>query len=329
VNVSRAEARAVTSETPAGAQRVRIAVIVPSYRRPEDLQRCVGALARQERPADQIIIVTRVDDAPTQAVVRRAVADVSALVPVSVTSGGTVGALNAGLAVADADIIAFTDDDAAPRPGWLLHISQIFARDAAVGGVGGRDWVYDRGVVETGRRPVVGRLQWFGRCIGNHHLGFGEPREVDFLKGVNMTFRSTALDALHFDTRLRGTGAQVGNDMAFSLAVRRRGWKLIYDPTAAVDHYTAPRFDEDQRRRPAPIAYENAAFNNALILSEAGGPLRAFVFLAWSVLLGTAASPGVLQCLRLLLSEGGAALVRTRASIAGTVAGWRAAMFAR
>jgi hypothetical protein len=44
--------------------------------------------------------------------------------------------------------------------------------------------------------------------IGNHHLGVGEPREVDVLKGVNMSYRRTAIADIHFDERMRGTGAQ-------------------------------------------------------------------------------------------------------------------------
>jgi cellulose synthase/poly-beta-1,6-N-acetylglucosamine synthase-like glycosyltransferase len=283
---------------------------------------------RQRRPADQIILVAREDDAPTHAVIRRAQSEGALLTPVMVGAGGTVAALNAGLAVANADIIAFTDDDAAPRPGWLEHTSRVFACDETVGGVGGRDWVYDGARLESGRHEVVGRLQWFGRCIGNHHLGFGKPREVHFLKGVNMSFRRTAIDSLRFDTRLRGTGAQVGNDMAFSLAVRQRGWKLIYDPAAAVDHYAAPRFDEDQRRSASPLAVQNAAFNNALIVCEAIGPIRAWFFLVWAVIVGSRGSPGWLQAVR-LMTTGRSAFTNATAAVAGTVAGWRMAVFRR
>jgi len=96
-------------------------------------------------------------------------------------------------------------------------------------------------------------VHWFGRVIGNHHLGVGEPRET-CCKGVNMNYRRAAIANLRFDQRLWGPGAQAHNDMAFSLAVRR-GWKLIYDPRVAVDHYPAQRFDEDQRNKFNQIAF--------------------------------------------------------------------------
>ena len=60
-----------------------------------------------------------------------------------------------------------------------------------------------------GSRAVVGKLAWFGRLTGNHHLGVGGGREVDVLKGVNMSFRREAIADLRFDQRMRGSGAKV------------------------------------------------------------------------------------------------------------------------
>jgi cellulose synthase/poly-beta-1,6-N-acetylglucosamine synthase-like glycosyltransferase len=236
-----------------------------------------------------------------------------------------VQALNSGLEAASGDIFAITDDDAAPRVDWLERIDAWFASDARIGGVGGRDWVHHGERLENSVRSVVGKLEWYGRCVGNHHLGVGGAREVDFLKGANMSYRRAAIGTLRFDTRLRGSGAQVHNDLGFSLAVRRSGWKLIYDPQVAVDHYPAERFDEDARRVASDSAYRNAAFNQALILCEALGRSRAWLFLMWAMTVGTRSAPGLLQLLRLYASEGSAALTKTRATLMGTAAGWRAA----
>ena len=313
------------NERSANSANQRIAIVVPTYRRPEDLTRCLEAIARQTRRADQIVVVKREEDELTRTVIERLAAKGEVLTIATVGAGGQVAALNAGLANADADIIAITDDDAAPRADWLERIDAWFAEDARIGGVGGRDWVHHGDRLEDEVRCVVGKLEWYGRCVGNHHLGAGGAREVDFLKGANMSYRRAAIEALRFDTRLRGTGAQVHNDLAFSLAVRRSGWKLIYDPEVAVDHYPAPRFDEDARRVVSELAYRNAAFNQALILCEALGRVRVWVFLVWATTIGTRSSPGLLQLLRLYASEGRAALTKTRATLVGTAAGWRAA----
>jgi len=303
----------------------RISVLIPTYRRADDLRRCLDAIAAQRRTADEVLAVVRLEDAESQTVLREYAARLPRLRQVDVSLPGQVQALNSGLDAAVGDIVAITDDDAAPRPDWLERIEAWFASDARIGGVGGRDWVHHGDRLEDKVRTVVGKLQWYGRCVGNHHLGIGGARQVDFLKGANMSYRRAAIGALRFDTRLRGGGAQVHNDLGFSLAVRRRGWNLLYDPQVAVDHYPAPRFDEDARHVVSDVAYRNAAFNQALILCEALGKARACIFLLWATAVGTRSAPGLLQLLRLYASEGRAVLTRTRATLVGTAAGWRAA----
>lgn len=302
----------------------RIALIVPTYRRPADLTRCLRAIASQQQRANQVIVVMRENDEFTRSVLRGAEALAMSLTVVTVRAGGVVAALNAGLDAVAADIVAFTDDDAAPRPDWLLRIAERFAADSELGGLGGRDWVHQHGRVEGDSRTVVGRITWFGRCIGHHHLGVGAPREVDALKGVNMSFRAQALAGVRFDTRLRGSGAQVCNELGVSLAVKRRGWKLVYDPQIAVDHYPAIRYDEDKRNSFSVEAVYNAAFNETLLLCEHFSRWRRYVFIAWGFVMGHRASPGLLQWPRLLLTEPRTATARSRAAWAARVAAWRA-----
>ena len=186
----------------------------------------------------------------------------------TVTVTGVVAAMNAGLDAATADIVAFTDDDAAPHPDWLARIETHYLADERVGGVGGRDWVYHGSDLEDGNSGTVGQVSWFGRVIGNHHIGAGEAREVDVLKGVNMSFRRAAIQGWHFDGRMKGTGAQVHFELAFSLKLKRAGWKLIYDPQVAVNHYPAKRFDEDQRHSFNQTAFANADNNETETLIE-------------------------------------------------------------
>ncbi len=308
-----------------GGRSETVAVVVPTYQRPDDLRRCLAALAAQRRPADAVVVVARRDDAGSVDVIGSHGALLPQLCPVWVDAPGQVHALNSGVAAADADIVAITDDDAAPRPDWIARLAAIFAADARVGAVGGRDWVHHGVRIEDGAAPIVGRLLWHGQCVGNHHLGVGAARDVDFLKGANMSYRRAAIAGLRFDGRLRGAGAQVCNDMAFSLAVRRQGWRVVYDPGVAVDHYPAARFDDDRRNTVSSTASFNAAFNQALVSCEAIGRMRAAVYVVWAITIGTRAAPGLLQLLRLVWRERTAALVRAAASVRGAAAGWRAA----
>lgn len=274
---------------------MKLSVLVPTYRRTQDLRRCLAALQAQARPPDEVIVTVRADDDETRTFLDGFNAGALPLRAAGVAGPGVVAAMNAGLAAAQGDIVALTDDDAAPYPDWLARIEAHFQADDALGGVGGRDRViHADGHVEEGAEAVVGRVQWHGRVIGGHHLGVGGPREADLLKGVNGAYRVGPLRRLGFDTRLWGAGAQVHWELSLGLALKRDGWKLLYDPAVGVDHYRATRHDEDKRDRFSGLAHRNAVYNETLILWEHLSPLRRAAFLAWLALVGTKVAPGLL-----------------------------------
>ncbi|MHC5599771.1 MAG: glycosyltransferase family 2 protein [Nostoc sp.] len=302
---------------------MRNTVLIPTYRRPQDLSRCLLALQEQTKPVDQVIVVVRDTDEETWQFLAQLNTENLPLHSVKVTQPGVVAALNAGLAAVEGDIVSITDDDAAPHPDWLERIAAYFTSDHRLGGLGGRDWVHHGSKLEDESRLVVGQLQWFGRVIGNHHLGVGEPREVDILKGVNMSFRTQAIGQLRFDERMRGTGAQVHFEMAFTLTLKRAGWKIIYDPHVAVDHYPAKRFDEDQRNNFNEIAFINLVHNETLALLEHLPFIRRIIFLFWAIFVGTCDSLGLVQWLRFLPSQGQLAGKKLLASWRGRWQGYK------
>ncbi len=302
---------------------MNISVIVPTYLRPQDLVRCLTALKQQTRPVDDVQVIVRDTDRKTwQFLETFDHGDLPLNIsPVTVT--GVIAAMNIGLEAATGDIVVFTDDDAAPHPDWLERIEAYYLADDQVGGVGGRDWVYNGSKLEDGSQAVVGKLQWFGRLIGNHHIGSGDGREVDVLKGVNMSFRRSAIANLRFDQRMRGTGAQVHFEVIFSLTLRQQGWKLIYDPQIAVDHFPAQRFDEDQRNSFNAEAKINAVHNETLSLLGYFSPLQRSVFMIWAIAIGTSEAFGLLQWLRFLPKDGDIARQKLWACWRGRWQGWQ------
>jgi cellulose synthase/poly-beta-1,6-N-acetylglucosamine synthase-like glycosyltransferase len=298
-------------------------VLIPTYRRPLDLSRCLSALQAQTKPVNQIIVVVRDSDTQTWQFLAEFPLHNLPLQTVTVNQPGVVAALNAGLTVVAGDVVSITDDDAAPHPDWLEKINAHFLADSKIAGVGGRDWIHHGNKIENDSRAVVGQLQWFGRVIGNHHLGVGEPRLVDVLKGVNMSFRTQAIAKLRFDERMRGAGAQVHFEMAFTLALKRAGWQIIYDPQIAVDHYPAQRFDEDQRNNFNAIAQINLVHNETLVLLEHLSPLYRLIFLLWAIFIGTRDCYGLIQWLRFFPSQHQHATRKLLASWQGRQQAWQ------
>jgi len=281
-----------------------ISVIIPTYRRPEDLANCLEALKNQTRLADEILVIVRDSDRQTQKFLASYVKDSLPLRQIEVSIPGQIAALNQGLESARGDIISITDDDGIPHPPWLENIESHFKADSSVGGVGGRDWMYVNGELHDGKQETVGKVQWFGRTVGNHHLGVGQPRQVEILKGANMSYRRSAIGNLRFDSRLLGSGAEVHNDRGFSLNIRKAGWKLIYDPAVSIDHHHGQRFDEDQRDKFNQQAWFNEVYNNTLVILDYLSPWRRVAFIIWSLLVGTRRCYGLVQLLRFLPQEG-------------------------
>jgi glycosyltransferase involved in cell wall biosynthesis len=211
-------------------------LIVPSYKRPGDLRRCVRAVLAGRRLPEELIVVVRDTDMESQAAVSELAGEANGEVirRVLVTPAGQIAAISAGLEAATGEVIAFTDDDTEPTPAWLERIAAAYA-DAAVAGVGGRDRLPNH--PDEGPAERVGLLTWYGGLIGNHHRGCRGIRRVHHLKGANMSFRRAALPA--FDPNLFRAASAL-NDTDASLGAGRHGI-LLYDPEAIVDHYATER----------------------------------------------------------------------------------------
>src|SRR5690606_33868725 len=104
----------------------RVSVVVPSFKRPAELHRCLTALAAQTLPAEAFEIIV-VHDGPSETA-RRLVAQWTKKLAArggplvryrSPPHRGPAAARNTGWRVAEAEIVAFTDDDTVPAPDWL------------------------------------------------------------------------------------------------------------------------------------------------------------------------------------------------------------------
>ncbi|HMM76631.1 MAG TPA: glycosyltransferase family A protein [Gammaproteobacteria bacterium] len=118
----------------------RVSVVVPTFRRPALIARCVTALLVQTlRDDDYEILVA--DDAgePTLAARLAALPNPHGVRLDLVTVGpahGPAAARNAGWRAAQGEIVAFTDDDTIPAPDWLAAgLAAMREADAATGRV--------------------------------------------------------------------------------------------------------------------------------------------------------------------------------------------------
>jgi glycosyltransferase involved in cell wall biosynthesis len=280
---------------------MKMSVIIPSYKRPSDLKRCLAAVAVQTRPADEVLVIGREEDIETVKVVSDCRLKLSTLRIVQLGAPGLIAALNCGLDNATGDLLVFTDDDSEAQADWLERIAAGFS-NAAIGAIGGRDWLQltqEFGKFHPLETLHVGTLTWYGKQYGNHHCPLrGHTKKVMFLKGVNMAFRRSALGTYRIDTALHGLGAQVGSEIDLCSRIRRSGFDVVFDDRILVKHYCAPRPAGDDRDDLAGNVFPDICFNTHYLIAKHFGLYWSVIHLCNSLLLGSRFMPGLLASMK-------------------------------
>ncbi len=277
-----------------------ISIIVATYARPEALARAIESLGQQTQPPAELIVAAWAEDGPTLETVRRLqlgstwAASQTGLRLVVTADNTVVAKENAGLAVASAGIVGFMDDDAVARPDWLERIAHWYV-DPSVGAVGGRDVIRRGDPVPEHTVRDVGRVRWWGRLVGNHHRPAVGARDVDFLKGVNMSFRRSLLPKI--DDRLAGP-VPYGFEIDLGLHIRGLGQRVIFDPAIVVDHYPTTDYSAS-----SPIAW-TVNRNQTYVLLKRLSLTRKIAFVLYTTLIGDRNSVGVARVPLLILRDG-------------------------
>lgn len=241
-----------------------ISVIIPTYNRADDLERCLIALSKQAFKNFETIIVNNGCTDRTETMLAkypvRAVKD---------SARNVTHLFNVGWNNAAADIIAFTNDDAEPDPYWLKNIVLAFARHKDAAAIGGptvlpRDKqgnqemlrLHDKGsrsllfgiasrlyenIVLQGKYGAIGLLFESGAySVGGslpESANLLSPISVDLLSITNVAIKRHILDELGgLDESFKFTHG----DGDLFIRIRRAGYQLIFDPKVFVWHHVNP-----------------------------------------------------------------------------------------
>jgi GT2 family glycosyltransferase len=254
-----------------------VAVVVPTFNRPERVRDCLTHLGQQTVPPDRIVVVDSSPDARTESVVREFEGVVYARNPMG--RGRTPESRQIGFSLTTEDIVAFLDDDANARSDWLEELLQRY-RDPEVAGVGGSALNGIEGERASGLGSI-GLLLPDGRLTGNFAADPGRDVDVDHLLGANMSYRRSAIvrvGGIYGD--YPGTCLREESDLA--LRIRRTGHTLVYTPDAVVDHLPGEyakgkRFD----RRYVYYANRNSVVLLARVYGMGAPIVRRFMVTAW------------------------------------------------
>lgn len=200
-----------------------VAVVVATRGRAGLLPRLVEALAAQRLPgALEAVVVDDASPDDTWPTLERLAATAPfPLRPLRLARrAGPATARNAGWRATTAPVIAFTDDDCVPRPGWLAAL--LRALDA------GADLVQGRTVPNPNQ---LHRRRAFARTIET-------TAESGFYETCNMAYRRSVLKALGgFDERFRHP---YGEDTDLAWRAKEAGYTSAFASDAEVWHDVVP-----------------------------------------------------------------------------------------
>lgn len=209
-----------------------VSIVIPTYNRAKELERCLRSLFALDYPADCFEIIV-VDDASAdetsimlqQLLQEAAVYGLAAHLLRHEKRQGVGMSRNSGAEVAQYDLIAYIDSDCVASPSWLKELVPVF-QDTRIGAVGGMIRAYDRKAL-LGRYEDVRSSLYMGARSQQVRL----KGPLTYVPTANMLVRRTIWQ------KLAGFAPMTqGEDVDFCRRLLMSGAGMNYVPQGVVYH---------------------------------------------------------------------------------------------
>ncbi len=239
-------------------------VIIPTYNRPDDLDRCLASITEQTLLPDEVLVI---DDGDLPGLPHR-----ERLEQLGVrcelrkkpqNEKGLTRSRNLGVELASGEHILFFDDDVELAPDYVEQIQVAYDNtdDPKLGGVGGFDlltpsptpltyceYFYNRLFLISPRRPYTISPSGFTELLPA--LRCFPPRQLspaDMLFGYSFSFHRRVFEKCRFAEHYTHGYCQ-GEDKEFTLRVSA-DFNLYFQPSARLRHFHSPAERVDKYRR--------------------------------------------------------------------------------
>jgi GT2 family glycosyltransferase len=222
-------------ETKAPTPSISVIVCAYSNERIPQLRETLASLQEQTYPAKDIVLI--IDHNPELKREFEGLADGQLRVAANSGERGLASARNTGIELAEGELMAFIDDDAAAESTWLERLVECY-RDPDVIAAGGRI----EPVWEGGRKPawLPEEFLW---VVGCSYRGMAEG-SIRNMIGCNMSFRSSVFEEVGaFNPGIGRLGNQpLGceeTEICIRALERWPGKRIMYVPEALVHHHAS------------------------------------------------------------------------------------------
>jgi GT2 family glycosyltransferase len=256
---------------------MKISVVIPTYKRSEDLSNLLGSLLNQTVKPSEVIIV---DDTPTAEIrnvceaseIKFSKADIQLFYIRNPRERSSAIAKNVGSNLARGDIILFLDSDVILYPDCIEAILDVFKRYPNAFVVGG--WTVYPPFPRTGMR--YHSLQTLRKLFFLYHYGIESCNYPEYpitltrtincnwLSSVCMAIKRCLLKEFQFDENLREYAYM--EDVLFSRSIAKRySDRLFITPFARCIHKVSPKGrEESSRLRKRKLQYRKYVWTKLL-----------------------------------------------------------------
>ena len=212
-----------------------ISVIIPAKNAARTLGLCLQAVLQQEGMLlDQDYEVIVVDDGSTDGTAQ--IAQEYKVTVIRQSTMGPAAARNSGARISKGTILAFTDADCAPSSTWLMDLTRPFQNPDVMG---------VKGVYGTHQTALVARFVQI-----EYEYKYARMRNqaaIDFIDTNNAAYRKEVfIQNGGFNESFRVPSVE---DQEFSFRLARKGYRLVFEPSAVVYHYHDRNLSEYLHRK--------------------------------------------------------------------------------
>jgi GT2 family glycosyltransferase len=245
--MTRAIARRTTRRGghPRATARRSVSVVITTCCDPVKLERCLASVLACDHGDFEVIVVENRPQSPgTRRMLEQRFGGDPRVRYVEERRRGLSCARNAGLAVAENELIAFLDDDVVVDRGWMRRAAAAFDRADDIACVTGLILPLE---LESESQLLLERFMTLGKGFASRIFRLPESwQEFPLLpytpgvvgSGANTFLRAEVAEQLGgFDTTLgTGTPASGGEDLDLYMRLLREGHAIAYEPGAIVWH---------------------------------------------------------------------------------------------